>query len=538
MKRLAELYAALDGTTKTGKKVAALAEYFEKAPPEDAAWGLYFLAGRRLKRLLPSAVLVDATLALTRLPPWLLETCFHEVGDFAETMALLLDGVARPAEPLPLHRWVEERLLPLRGEAKEEQLRRLVEWLPELSRGELLVFMKLLTGEWRMGASEKLVLRAVAKVANAPESAIAHRLMGTWEPTAHAFQELLKGELGKGGGASAAPVLSAAEGSQPYPFFLATQIDANPSTLGLREEWQVEWKWDGIRAQLVRRAGEVWIWSRGEELVTDRFPEVRDQARKLPDGTVLDGEILAWKEGPLSFGTLQRRIGRLKLTKKHLEEAPVTFMAYDLLEERGKDLRERPLSERRARLEEVVRELFPLSATVAGSWDDLAALRETSRERHVEGFMLKRLSSPYRTGRKRGDWWKWKIDPYTVDAVLIHAQPGHGRRATLFTDYTFGVWKDGALVPIAKAYSGLSDAEIDEVDAWVRAHTLEKHGPVRTVEPVHVFEIAFEGIMRSRRHRSGIAVRFPRIARWRRDKTPAEANTLERVEALLNVISP
>jgi DNA ligase-1 len=532
MKRLAELYAALEGTTKTGKKVAALAHYFEKAPPGDAAWGLYFLAGRKLKRLVPSAVLVEATLALSRIPPWLLETCFHEVGDFAETMALLLEGVSQQKEPLPLHGWVEERLLALRDKPREEQLRLLVEWLPELSGDELLVFMKILTGEWRMGASEKLVVRAVAKVAGVPETTIAHRLMGTWEPTAGAFQQLLKGapvegELGEGEPANGAAA------SQPYPFFLATQIEDSPGTLGPRDEWQVEWKWDGIRAQLVHRSGGVWIWSRGEELVTDRFPEVRDQARKLPEGTVLDGEILAWRERPLPFGTLQQRIGRLKLTKKHLEEAPVTFMAYDLLEDGGVDLRERSLSERRARLEALVRDVFPISAIVTGTWEELVKLREQSRERSVEGFMLKRLSSPYRTGRKRGDWWKWKIDPFTVDAVLIHAQPGHGRRATLFTDYTFGVWKDGALVPIAKAYSGLSDAEIDEVDAWVRAHTLEKHGPVRTVEPVHVFEIAFEGIFRSNRHRSGIAVRFPRIARWRRDKRPAEADTLERVEALL-----
>ncbi len=521
MKRFAGLYLALDATTKTGAKVDALVEYFRAAPPEDAAWALFFLTGRRLKRLLPMAVLAEAALRLSRTPPWLFETCFHEVGDFAETIALLLDRLVEPGDPLALHVWVEERLLSLRDLEDARQVETVASWLRELTKDELLVFAKLLTGEMRVGVSEKLVVRAVAKVAGVPETVIAHRLMGNWEPTREGYASLLSGDV-------------AAVSSQPYPFSLATQLDEAPVALGPREEWQAEWKWDGIRAQLVKRAGEVFIWSRGEELVTERFPEVVERARALPDGTVLDGELLAFRDGlPLGFGVLQKRIGRKKLSKAILDEAPVTFMAYDLLESEGADRREEPLVERRARLEKVAAPVFPLSSAVAGSWEELAALREGSRERRVEGLMLKRLASPYRTGRKRGDWWKWKIEPFTLDAVLIYAQPGHGRRATLLTDYTFGVWDGEQLVPIAKAYSGLSDAEIDECDRWIRENTKEKHGPVRVVEPVHVFELAFEAIMESNRHRSGIAVRFPRMKRWRRDKKAAEADTLERVRALL-----
>lgn len=530
MKRFAELYLALDATTKTGKKVAALEAYFRAAPPEDAAWAAFFLTGRRLTRLLPSAVLAGAGLAVSGVPGWLMEACFHETGDFAETLALLVDtrlGGGTKSSGVPLHVWVEERLLPLRDAPPDEQERLLAGWFRELAKDELSLFTKLLTGEMRVGVSEKLVVRALAAIAGVPESVLAHRLMGNFEPTREGFAALVR----PGGDDDEAPPVAA---SQPYPFFLATQLEEDPASLGARNEWQVEWKWDGIRAQLVRRQGEVFIWSRGEELVTDRFPEVVERARALPDGTVLDGELLAYRDGrPLSFGVLQRRIGRTKLTAKILEEAPVTFMAYDLLEEGGEDRRDLPLEERRARLEKLVAGAFPLSEVVRGSWEDLARLRETSRERGVEGFMLKRRASPYRTGRKRGDWWKWKIDPYTIDAVLIYAQPGHGRRATLYTDYTFGVWDEGKLTPVAKAYSGLSDAEIDECDAWIREHTLEKHGPVRVVEPHHVFEIAFEAILESKRHRSGIAVRFPRIKRWRRDKKADEADTLERVRALL-----
>jgi DNA ligase-1 len=336
-----------------------------------------------------------------------------------------------------------------------------------------------------------------------------------------------------------APETADADISRPYPFCLAYPLDGPVEELGDVNGWQVEWKWDGIRSQLIRRGWRTFLWSRGEELITERFPEIDALGAQLPDGTVIDGEVMPWKHGmPLPFAQMQRRIGRKVLGQKILSEVPAVLVAYDLLEFQGEDVRERPLEWRRARLEEIAP---PGSAMVlspivkAGSWAELAALRQESRERKVEGFMLKRCGSPYRVGRRRGDWWKWKIDPFTMDAVLLYVHPGHGRRASLFTDYTFAVWDRGALVPVAKAYSGLSDAEIEELDAWVRRNTKEKFGPTRAVDPVQVFEIAFEGIAPSTRHKSGLAVRFPRIARWRRDKPASEADTLDALRAMLPV---
>ncbi len=526
MKSFAGLYDALDRTTSTNKKVAALAAYFSAAPPEDAAWALYFLTGRKIKRLIPSRVLWELTRDLTGWPEWLLQHCYAAVGDFAEAMALLNDhGDARSSVDLPLSRWITDRVIPLKDMDAGQQREAMSRYWSELDVPQTFVLNRIITGEFRVGASATLVIRALAQVAGVPQATMAHRVMGDWPPTA----DFLSGAL------AGAPPEPAA--SRPYPFFLASPLETAVEELGPREEWLAEWKWDGIRAQIVRRRGEVFPWSRGEELLAGRFPELEAAATRLPDGTVLDGEVLAYRDGVLPFSVLQTRIGRQKLGAKVLAEAPVAFMTYDLLEEGGRDLRERPLSERRARLQRLLDGLSPrllVSPEVqAPSWPELAARRAEARRRNVEGLMLKRLSAPYRSGRRRGDWWKWKIDPFTVDAVLIYAHPGHGRRATLFTDYTFGVWHEGQLVPVAKAYSGLSDGEIRELDAWIRRHTLEKYGPNRSVEPVQVFEIAFEGIARSTRHRSGVAVRFPRILRWRKDKPAAEADTLDALRAFL-----
>ncbi|HEX2223962.1 MAG TPA: ATP-dependent DNA ligase [Thermoanaerobaculia bacterium] len=530
MRRFARLYEELDRTTSTNDKVRALAAYFASAPPEDASWAVYFLTGRRIKRLLPSRLLAGWAIDLAGVPEWLFEESYASVGDLAETIALLLEGVRgeEVGEDLPLSVWVEERILPLRGLDPQEQRRRVTGWWAGLDRWPTFVLNKLLTGELRVGVSQVLVERALAQVAGVTPAALAHRLMGAWEPTASFFQGLLvTGEAPE------------EDRSRPYPFYLASPLETEVASLGPREDWQIEWKWDGIRAQLLRRGREVYLWSRGEELITERFPELsRAALALLPEGTVIDGEILAWRDGlPLPFAVLQRRIGRKKLSEKILAEAPVVFVAYDLLEHEGRDVRELPLAERRAALEALLangRAFFlPSPVVTASTWEEVTRSRAESRERAVEGIMLKRLASPYRTGRRKGDWWKWKIDPFQVDAVLVYAQAGHGRRANLMTDYTFAVWSGGELVPFAKAYSGLSDAEIRELDAWIRRHTLQKFGPVRAVEPVQVFEVAFEGIARSGRHRSGVAVRFPRISRWRTDKTPEQADTLEAVQALI-----
>ena len=526
MKRFAALYDAIDSTTSTNAKVAAMVAYFSEAPAADAAWAVFFLTGRRLKRLVSYVAIRDWTLAATGLDGWLLEESYAVVGDGAETAALVLDQVAvESTEDEALADWVEGRILPLRDLDPETQQQRVSTWWRQLDRLQRFMLLKILTGELRVGVSHTLVVRALAQAAHLPATTIAARMMGDWTPTADWFTGLLSHEQ------------TNEDRSRPYPFFLASPLEDPVDTLGGREEWIAEWKWDGIRAQLVRRAGNVHLWSRGEELITHRFPEITAAAMRLPEGTVLDGEVLAFRDDrPLPFSALQQRIGRQKQVAQMVRAVPVVFMSFDILEDDGQDIRTRPLDERRKLLEQHLPSqtvLRPSAIVTAETWAALAALRSNSRALGVEGLMLKRRTSPYGVGRRRGDWWKWKIDPYTIDAVLMYAQPGSGRRASLLTDYTFGVWDEGELVPIAKAYSGLSNDEIAEMDKWIRRHTRERFGPVRHVEPVHVFELGFEGIAASPRHRSGIAVRFPRMLRWRTDKKAEEADTLEHVRRIL-----
>ena len=526
MRRFSQLYEALDRTTSTNAKVEALAAYFRSAPPADAAWAVFFLTGRRLKRVVPSAGLRQWAEDATALPEWLLHESYAAAGDFAELVALALDAVPPgPPEPdLSLAAWVEERLLPLQAADYPVQRERVIGWWLGLSRTERFILNKLLTGEFRVGVAQTLVMRALAAAIEAEPTVVAARMMGDWVPSAEWFAALKS------------PAATGPDPSQPYPFFLAAPLEGTPHDLGERGRWLVEWKWDGIRAQLIRRRSQTWLWSRGEELITHRFPEIAAAAGRLPDGTVLDGEILAFQgDRPMPFSALQQRIGRQKQLAQIMRSVPAVFVVYDLLENDGVDVRGEPLTSRRARLHSLVGSgVLRLSPEVtAPTWDELAALRLESRARGVEGFILKRRDADYGVGRRKGAWWKWKIDPFTVDAVLIYAQPGNGRRASLLADYTFGVWDGGELVPVAKAYSGLSNAEIEELDTWIRRHTRERHGPVRAVEPAQVFELGFEAIAPSSRHRSGIAVRFPRMLRWRRDKKAAEADTLESLRRLL-----
>jgi DNA ligase 1 len=527
MKRFAALYEAIDRTTSTNAKVAALAAYFRDAPPADAAWAVFFLTGRRLKRLVPSPLLREWAEALTGIPGWLMMESYSAVGDMAELVALLFDhGPLGEREPdAPLATWVEDRLLPLAKMDPSAQRPLIARWWRGLPRSERFILNKLLSGEFRVGVAHTLVVRSIAQSAGTEPTAVAARLMGDWTPSADWFTSIVT------------PQPPGRDASQPYPFFLASPLEEPPDSLGDREPWLVEWKWDGIRAQLVRRNGDTWLWSRGEELVTRRFPEIAAAATHLPDGTVLDGEILAFDgDKPMRFSALQQRIVRQKQLAQIMRAVPVVFMTYDILELNGSDVRDLPLETRRAALIGLLAPsaVIRLSPEVAAaSWEELASLRLESRARVVEGFILKRRDSAYGIGRRRGVWWKWKIDPLTIDAVLIYAQPGSGKRASLLTDYTFGVWENEQLVPIAKAYSGLSNAEIEELDRWIRRHTLERHGPVRAVDPVQVFELGFEAIGPSTRHRSGVAVRFPRMLRWRRDKTAKEADSLETLKRLM-----
>jgi DNA ligase-1 len=650
VKAFTRLFSELDETTRTSEKLAALERYFAVAAPADAAWALAFLSGQGLPRSVTSRQLREWTAEAAGLPLWLVEECYEAVGDLAETMALLVpsDGRAKaPAEPpkgkpvscasftgdsgtpstrqrslsflspstggsagaitqptgrsaeMGLAQLVEQRLLPLAELDDASKRAWLIQTWRELAGAERFVWNKLITGGFRVGAARTLVVRALAKVAGVSQGVMAHRLAGRIEPTAEAFRRLLFAEKTEG------------EAARPYPFYLASPLEGGAEALGLPSEWRAEWKWDGIRAQLIRRGGEVVIWSRGDELVTESFPEIAEIGARLPEGTVLDGEILVWGEqGPRPFAHLQRRLGRKNPGVKLQRQFPAVFMAYDLLETNGRDEREQPMERRRTELERVVgvvakgwrestgeenrprtatqlelgwvtsaervsfteptpapseegirqdadqpssvRARFPsLEGSGVGShidvavplrlspripfsaWYELEQQRRRSRELGVEGVMLKRVGSAYGVGRVRGDWWKWKVDPFTIDAVLVGAQQGHGRRAGLFTDYTFALWQGSELVTMAKAYSGLTDDEINEVDAFVRANTTGRFGPVRGVKAELVFELAFEGIQESPRHKAGLALRFPRIHRWRRDKSAAEADTAETLRALM-----
>ena len=483
-----------------------------------------FFTGRRPRRTITGRQLAGWGAEAAGIPDWLFRECYFATGDFAEAIALLL-----PAPKAPVERSLADWVVRIRDMARlDEQARReaLVAAWDELAPGERFAFHKLLTGGMRVGVSQGLIIRALAKAFDLDRAVAAHRIMGNWHPDDTTFDQLVMQPHGD------------EDASRPYPFFLAHALEQDPESLGSAGDWQAEWKWDGIRGQLIRRGEGTWLWSRGEELVTPSYPEIALIGAKLPPGTVLDGEILPWRDGsPLPFQILQTRVGRKKVSRAAVTKAPVAFMVYDVLEWEGHDLRGAPMVERRARLEALVppaSSALLRSETIAfADWAELRRIRETSRERGSEGIMLKRLDSPYGTGRQRGAWWKWKIDPYTVDAVMVYAQPGHGRRANLYTDYTFAVWKGDELVTFTKAYSGLSDAEIREVDTWVRRNSLDRHGPVRVVKPELVFEIAFEGIARSSRHKSGIALRFPRMHRWRRDKPAAEADRFEDLERLL-----
>lgn len=554
MKRFAALYTALDATTSTHDKLEALTSYFAAAEPEDAAWASYFLAGGKPRQSVPTRLLSEIARERAGLPEWLFEESYHAVGDLAETIAHILPPAQRSTE-LGLTQWIEQRVLTLRGVAPEELRVRLLSYWDELDWGGRFLLTKLIGGGFRVGVARQLVVRALATVAGVDHKRIAQRMVG-WtdsqqKPDAARYLRLIAPEPG-GADAQSGEQTRDSDLGLPYPFFLAHPLQTDPATLGEPSNWQIEWKWDGIRAQLVKRRGRVWLWSRGEDLITERFPEVAALGEALPDGFVIDSEILAWEPGaasPLPFARLQPRIARKTLSKKILADSPATLLVYDLLEAHGKDLRMTPLAERRAQLEALAtsldgtlaRDLFRVSPVISASdWVTLAKLRDESRARGVEGLMVKERGSMYGVGRTKasGTWWKWKIDPYAVDAVLVYAQRGHGRRASLYTDFTFAVWDEAngvrTLVPFAKAYSGLTDEEMRQVDAIVRKTTIEKFGPVRSVTPTLVFEIGFEGIQASPRHKSGVAVRFPRMLRWRTDKHIDDADTLAMLKGFID----
>lgn len=548
MRAFAELYQALDRTTSSRLKVAAMVEYFAAAAEDDAAWAVYFLAGGKIKRLLPIAQLRAYAQRQTGLPVWLFEECYQTVGDLAETIALLLPPPSTNRDT-GLHWWVTQGLLPLQLLGDEQRADAIDQLLDGWDANTRFVCLKLITGGFRVGVSRLLVTRALAQFTDLPVTQMAQRMMGYFSGSGHPNADRYRALI-----ADRDEDLQAIEPGQPYPFFLAQPLARDDpqlqDVLGAPQAWQMEWKWDGIRAQLVCRHGQVWLWSRGEELISEQFPELCEAAKSLDNGTVLDGEILVWHADqtvPASFAALQKRLGRKRLSETMKRDYPVVFMAYDLLEIRGRDCRAQSLSERRQALGGLITNIvsqvpFKLSPVVqAQTAEQALAYHAQARARRAEGLMIKACSSQYGVGRTRqaGLWYKWKLDPMSIDAVLIYAQRGHGRRASLYTDYTFAVWDESTpagqrtLVPVAKAYSGLTDKEIKQIDAILRQSTLESFGPVRRVEPTLVFEIGFEGILPSARHKSGVALRFPRMLRWRIDKPVQEADTLATLKALL-----
>jgi DNA ligase-1 len=528
MKAFAELIVQLGASTKTNEKLEALEYYFKVAADADKVWVIALFSGRRPKRVISSSFLQLWCMEIANLPAWLFEECYHTVGDLAETIALLLPAPEEQRANASLS-VIIQKLIDIEKSDEATKKEFITGTWVQLNKDERFVFNKLLTGNFRIGVSQKTIVNALAKTVNLEPSVIAHRISGNWNPSTTIFDELL-GEQSQ-----------AIDFSKPYPFFLAYALPDDVSLLGNENEWQAEWKWDGIRGQLIKRNEELFVWSRGEELMTEKFPEYNTLTELLPDGLVLDGEIIPSVDNkPLPFALLQTRIGRKNITKKNLQEAPIAFFAYDLLEYEGKDFREQSLEARRNLLEKIVGEInhpvMILSPVIDfNSWEQLSHIRNSSRDMGAEGIMLKRKSSAYQVGRKVGDWWKWKIDPLVIDAVMIYAQKGHGRRSNLYTDYTFAVKDGDKLMSFAKAYSGLTDKEFNEVDAFVKRNSIEKFGPVRTVKPELVFEIAFEGIAASNRHKSGVALRFPRINRWRKDKRADEINTLNDLKKMLEV---
>ncbi len=527
MKAFARLFESLDETTKTNDKIDALVRFFEASEDKDKLWAVALLGGKRPKRAVQSNLMKDWIAETSGIPMWLFEESYQVVGDLSETIALLLPEKPKNSER-SLSIWMQE-IIALSSKEEDSKKQYVTEAWKELNRRECFIFNKLIGGSFRVGISQKNMVKALSRFTGKEENDLAHRIMGNWSPETTTFETLILKENRQ------------VDLSKPYPFYLAYALDEKSGFEPDPKQWMVEHKWDGIRGQLIKRSGELFVWSRGEELVTEKYPELFAIRENIPDGVVIDGEILPFKNGkPLSFGELQRRIGRKTVGKKLLEEVPVHLFAYDLMEFESEDIRNWPLAKRRKALEQLVATInhprIKLSEAISfHSMEDLKKERGLSREKHSEGLMLKRMDATYKVGRKRGDWWKWKVDPLVIDAVLIYAMRGHGRRANLYTDYTFAVWNDGELTPFTKAYSGLTDEEFRQVDRFVKANILEKFGPVRSVKAELVFEIAFEGINNSTRHKSGIALRFPRMNRWRKDKKPEEAGTLEELQQMLTL---
>ncbi len=530
MKTFTQFFIEIDQTSGNNEKIEALVQYFTITTKKDMVWAIALFSNKRPGRTISTSLLRQWASEKADLPLWLFEETYHIVGDLAETISLVLPEPKQSSDR-SLSDWITH-ITSLKNASLEEKKAFVLHAWDSLSKNECFLFNKLSTDGFRMGVSSRLVIKALSKYTGLEENMITHRLMGNWNPETTKFEDLvLKSQLGE-------------SLSKPYPFYLAYALEKEVNELGDTDQWIAEWKWDGIRGQIIKRKNQLHLWSRGEELITEKFPEFSHLLSHDSTDFVIDGELVGFKNGNiLSFNLLQTRIGRKNISKKILESCPVIMIAYDLLELNGMDMRPLSLLERRESLSilisnPVFNQIIVLSKSINfRSWENLEEMRLQSREQQAEGLMLKKKSSIYETGRKKGNWWKWKVDPLTIDAVMIYAQRGHGRRANLYTDFTFAIWNEtGDLLPITKAYSGLSDLEFQEISTWVKKNTIERFGPVSKVTPILVFEIAFEGITFSNRHKSGMALRFPRIKRWRKDKTPLMADHLQTLHEMAKKI--
>ena len=518
MKAFSLMYRRLESTTSTLKRTAIIADFFRQASDKDKLWTIALFTHKRPRRTITTSYLRLWAAELANIPNWLFEDTYHIVGDLAETIAKIIPPPTYTSDN-SLSYWVE-MLIALKDKEEADKKEAILEAWKILDTDSRFLFNKLITGGFRIGVAQRTIVKALSAVLDQEENVIAHKLMGNWSPLAISYEELLLSDD------------PTADSSKPYPFYLASPLDSPLDKLGSAGEWYAEYKWDGMRGQLIKRDKNVFLWSRGEELIIDQFPEFIT-LRNVESDFVIDGEILVFRDNQIKgFDHIQKRIGRKKVSKKILESHPAIMMAYDIMELNNNDIRELSQANRRIKLESLIDQndfsnLIKISPLISfNDWSALGQIRNLAREKNAEGLMLKSKLGPYKTGRKRGDWYKWKVDPMTFDGVLLYAQRGHGRRANLYSDFTFAVKDGDNLVPITKSYIGLTDNELTQISQFVRKNTIERFGPVSSVTPKLVFEVGFEGISKSNRRKVGISLRSPRILRWRHDKSVNEIDSL------------
>jgi DNA ligase-1 len=518
--RFAELLEALLFTPSRNGKLRLMIRYFQETPDPERGWALAALTGAlSFPGAKPAQI---RALVLGRVDAELFAWSYDFVGDLAETVSLIW-----PERPGANHVPDLTDIVDALTTAPRGSVGGLIEaWLDALDATGRWALLKLMTGGMRIGVSARLAKTAVAELGAVRIDQVEEVWHGLRPPYAALFHWLTAG----------GPQPDTGEQPVFVPLMLANPLEPDELTALNPADYLAEWKWDGIRVQLSCRGGERRIYTRTGDEVSGAFP---DLMAALPDGVILDGELLVGSfEQVAPFNDLQQRLNRKSVTARMRADYPEFVRLYDALWIEGEDLRKLPLTDRRARLEQWYRarprprlDLSPIIELA--DWETLSTLRDGARAQGIEGLMLKRRDAPYLAGRPKGPWFKWKRGALTLDCVLMYAQRGHGKRSSFYSDYTFGAWRDTELVPVGKAYSGFTDAELLLLDKWIRAHTTQKYGPVREVERGLVLEIAFDSVHRSTRHKSGLAMRFPRVHRIRWDKPAGEADRVETLAAMM-----